>query len=109
MVAVAFSFSTVRSYTCFMYSLDIILTGQNKFAYEIDDNFRNNPLVHGLRTPNEAFFHQNPKLLGLGRQFGQINFVAFGVFSADLSPSILVLQYTVSPLSMFSINHPLFL
>ena len=22
---------------------------------------------HGLRTPNEAFFHQNPKLLGLGR------------------------------------------
>ena len=52
-----------------MYSLDIILTGQNKFAYEIDDNFRNNPLVHGLRTPNEAFFHQNPKLLGLVRQF----------------------------------------
>ena len=29
-------------------------------------------LRHGLRTPNEAFFHQNPKLLGLGRQFGQI-------------------------------------
>ena len=27
---------------------------------------------HGLRTPNEAFFHQNPKLLGLGTQFGQI-------------------------------------
>ena len=22
---------------------------------------------HGLRTPNEAFFYQNPKLLGLGR------------------------------------------
>ena len=28
---------------------------------------------HGLRTPNEAFFHQNTKLLGLGRQFGQID------------------------------------
>ena len=28
---------------------------------------------HGLRTPNEAFFHLNPELLGLGRQFGQIN------------------------------------
>ena len=46
---------------------------------------------HGLRTPNEAsFFHQNPKLLGLGRQSGQINFGAFGVFSADLSAPILV-------------------
>ena len=28
--------------------------------------------------PNESFFHRNPKLLGLGRQFGPINFVAFG-------------------------------
>ena len=37
---------------------------------------------HGLQTPNGAFFHRNPKLLGLGRQFGQINFEAFGVFSA---------------------------
>ena len=45
-------------------------------------------MIHGLRTPNEAFFHQNPKLLGLGRQFGQINFGAFGVFSADLSAPI---------------------
>jgi hypothetical protein len=40
---------------------------------------------------NEAFFHQNPNLLGLGRQFGKINFGAFGVFSADLSAPILVL------------------
>ena len=46
---------------------------------------------HGQRTPNEAFFHRNPKLLCLGRQFGQINFGAIGVFSADLSASILVL------------------
>jgi hypothetical protein len=38
----------------------------------------------------EAFFHRNPKLLGLGRQFGQINIGAFGVFSADLSATILV-------------------
>ena len=42
-----------------------------------------------LRTPNEAFFHQIPKLLGLGRKFGQINFGAFGVFSANLSAPIL--------------------
>ena len=48
-----------------------------------------NDLVHGLRTPNEAFFHQNPKPLGLGRQFGQVNFGAFRVFSADLSAAIL--------------------
>ena len=46
---------------------------------------------HGLRTPNEAFFHRNPKLLGLGRQIGQINFGAFRVFSANLSAPILVL------------------
>ena len=44
----------------------------------------------GLRTPNEAFFHQNPELLGLGRQIGQINSGAFGVFSAELSAPILV-------------------
>jgi hypothetical protein len=41
--------------------------------------------MYGPTVDNEAFFHQNPKLLGLGRQFGQIIFGAFGVFSADLS------------------------
>ena len=45
---------------------------------------------HGLRTPNEAFSHGNTKLLGLGRQIGQINSGAFGVFSADLLAPILV-------------------
>ena len=54
---------------------------------------------HGLRTPNETFFHQNPKLLGLGRKIGQINWT-FGIFLANLSAPIL---------SMFSINQPLFL
>ena len=43
---------------------------------------------HGLRTPNEAFFHQNSKLLGLGRQFGHTHFGAFGVFSTYLSAPI---------------------
>jgi hypothetical protein len=42
---------------------------------------------HGLRTPNKAFFQRISKLLGLGRQFGQID---FGVFSADMSAPILV-------------------
>ena len=37
------------------------------------------------------FFHRKPRLLGLGRQIGQIHFSAFGVFSADLSAPILVL------------------
>ena len=46
--------------------------------------------IHGLRTPNEAFFHWNPEFLGLGRQIGQINSGAFGVFSDKLSASILV-------------------
>ena len=45
-------------------------------------------LVHGQRTPIEAFCQRNPKLLGLGRQFGQIHFGAFGVFWADLSAHI---------------------
>ena len=58
--------------------------------------------MHGLRTPKEAFFHRNPKLLGVGRQFGQINFGAFGVF-------ICTHFGILSPLSMFSINQPLFL
>ena len=47
-------------------------------------------IYHGLRTPNEAFFHRNRKLLGSGRQFGQINFGACGLFSAKLLASILV-------------------
>ena len=46
------------------------------------------PVVHWIWTPNEAFFHQNPKLLGLGKQFGQIN---FGEFSNNLSAPILIL------------------
>jgi hypothetical protein len=36
--------------------------------------------VHRLQTPNEAFFHCNPELLGLERQNGQINSGAFGYF-----------------------------
>ena len=61
---------------------------------------------HGLWTPNEDFFLQNSNFVGLDRQFGQVNFGAFGVFLADLSTSILILG-TVRPLSMFSINQPL--
>ena len=50
-------------------------------------NLRN----HGLRTPNKAFFHRTPKLLGLGRQYGQINFGVFGAFLDNLSGPLLVL------------------
>ena len=46
------------------------------------------------------FFHPNTtKLLGLGRQFGQINFGAYGVLSVDLSAPILVQCSVVSPLN----------
>ena len=48
---------------------------------------------HGLRTPNDAFFHWNPEFLGFDRQFGQINYGAFGVFLSKLSVPILV-QWT---------------
>ena len=40
---------------------------------------------------NKAFFRRNPRLLGLGRQFRQINFGVFGVFSDHLSAPNLVL------------------
>jgi hypothetical protein len=41
--------------------------------------------------PNEAFFNLNIKLLGLGRQFGQMNFGALWILSVNLSAPILVL------------------
>ena len=49
-----------------------------------------------------GLFHQNPKFLGLGRQFGQFSFWAFSANSSSHFG-------TVSPLSMFTINQPLFL
>ena len=51
----------------------------------------------------KPFFHQNPKLLGLGRQFGQINFGAFGVFLANLSALILVQRVSCPCFAL--INH----
>jgi hypothetical protein len=62
----------------------------NENAPEMDVKRYSNTHNHGQRTSNEAFCHQNPKLLGLGRQFGQIKFEVFGVFLADLSSPILV-------------------
>ena len=53
--------------------------------------------------PNKEFFHRNPKLLGLGGQFGKINFGAFGgIFGRFISTHF----GTVSPLSMFSSDQP---
>jgi hypothetical protein len=46
------------------------------------------------------------KIQNLGRQIGQINSGAFGVFSAKLSASIFV---KVRPMSIFSIMQPVFL
>jgi hypothetical protein len=45
-------------------------------------NFGLNTWEHWLQTPNEAFFHWNPELLGFGRQTRQIN---SGVFWGILS------------------------
>ena len=55
-------------------------------------------------TDYEAFFHRNSKLLGLGRQFGQIHFGAFGGISANLSAPILVL-WVPCPCFLLIINH----
>ena len=64
------------------------------------------PFNHGLRrlrSPYEAFFYQNHKLLGMGRQFWLIN---FGVFTTDSSALILVLWV---PCPRFPFIHPFFL
>ena len=43
---------------------------KNHLTHKIEPNQHElNRLTHELRTPNEAFFHRNSKLLGLGRQF----------------------------------------
>ena len=54
------------------------------------------PIFHGLRTPNEAFFHWNPELLGLGRQIGQTNSVAFGVLFQEAKFVIIIYYYNCS-------------
>ena len=56
---------------------------------------------HGLLTPNEAFFHRNPKPLGLGNLADKFG----GIFGQFISTHF----GTLSPFSMFSINQPLFL
>ena len=48
------------------------------------------PRLPDYGHPMKPFFHPNPQLLGLGRQFRQIKFGAFGVFLANLSALILV-------------------
>ena len=62
--------------------------------------------LHGLWTPNEAFFHWNPEFSSLGRQIGQIN---SGAFRGILGQTIRTNFGTVSPLSMLSNIQPLFL
>ena len=49
-------------------------------------------MIQGMdySRPMKPFFIENPELLGLGRQIGQKNSGAFGVFSAKLSATILV-------------------
>ena len=59
-------------------------------------------IIHGLRTPNEAFFHWNPELLGLGRQIRQKILGYLGYFRPNVSGPILV-QWVLS------IIQPLFL
>ena len=70
---------------------------------------------HGLRTPNEAFFHRSPKLLGLDRQFwadkfwdiwgifGRFNSTHFGTVSPSVPCPcfLLVNQYFYKKLSLY--------
>ena len=93
--------ANIKSISEFVIFLCVLM---NKFL-ELDMT-----LYHGLRMPNEASFHWNPEFLGLGRQIEQINYRAFGVFSAELSATHFgTYSDAVSPFSMFSIIQPLFL
>ena len=68
----------------------ILFVSSKSKQIRIFDKIRELGKTHGLRTLNEAFFHWNPELFGLGKQIGQINYGASGVFSAKLSAPILV-------------------
>ena len=59
--------------------------------------------LHGLWTPNEAFFSSKSQSCGLGQTIWADKF--WGIFEQFISTQF----GTVSPLSMFSINQPLFL
>ena len=57
--------------------------------------------VHGLRTLNEAFLHWNPEILDLGRQIGQMNSGAFGVFLSKLSAINYLVQFRPNSTPLF--------
>ena len=62
--------------------------------------------AHGLRTSNEAFFSLKSKNFGLGQTIWVDKICGIGgIFGQFISTHF----GTVSPLSMFSINQPLFL
>ena len=68
-------------------------------------NFDRDVAIHGLRTPNEAFFHQNQELLDGQTNWADKVWGIWGIFGRTISTHF----GTVSPLSMFSIIQPLFL
>ena len=67
---------------------------------------KNNEEEHRIQTPNEAFFHQNPKLFWLGQTiWADKSWGIWGIFGQFISTHF----GAVSSLSIFSINQPLFL
>ena len=79
----------------FMCNVTLDFGLQSFFMVNLSEKFERclfpYPNMHELRTPHEAIFHRNLKLLGLGRQIGKKHFGTFEVFSADLSALNLVL------------------
>jgi hypothetical protein len=63
-------------------------------------------IIHGLRTPNEAFFPLKSRIFGLGQtNWADKLWGIWGMFGPTISTHF----GTVSPLSMFSNIQPLFL
>ena len=98
------SFSILSLMNCVSFSTTfIILEGHRAFCLFYNGLYHmTSPyLVPRTTDAQWSLFSLKPQTFGLCRQFGQINFGAFGVFLAHIG--------TMSPLSMFSINQPLFL
>ena len=97
-----------RRINCFGLSNDFI-TQNVREQLSFEPIFTNSPgPVPRTTVARWSLFSMIFKTLGLGRQIRQINFGAFGLFSAELSTPILGL--CVPCLSMFAIiNQPLFL
>ena len=89
----------------FFVTLGILVENVNTSPIS-DDNFNSmvikiNVFLHELWTPNEAFFHRNPKTIGLAQTIWADKFWGiWGIFGRFISTHFVA----VSSLSMLSVS-----